>query len=82
MKCPACSGNIAGLKMNDSARARLDQLGVCRSCGGIFLRDLTYIFAKTWCKCPNTSGQENYFFKDNGDHGWLHTVCGQITQTG
>ena len=77
MKCPACNGEIKRL----SSSIPSDQQGVCVECGGVYLTDISAL-AKTWCTCPVVSGMEVFFFSDNGGHGWLHTVCGQVTQTG
>uniref|UniRef100_A0A6M3LAG6 Uncharacterized protein n=1 Tax=viral metagenome TaxID=1070528 RepID=A0A6M3LAG6_9ZZZZ len=93
MDCPACNGKVADFKVGSFIT--LDQLGVCKSCGGVHLAEKRTILAKKWCSCPQTSidkltekqiklrnSQEIYFFTDSGEHGWMHTLCGQITQTG
>jgi len=93
MKCQACSGRIAELA--GIFNLNLDQRGVCENCSAVYVADNRTILAKTWCKCPQTSipqlaekqtelreSQEVFFFTDSGEHGWLHTTCGQITQTG
>ena len=78
MKCQACDGEIVFLK----GMPHLDERGVCRECGGVLLWESRAVLAKTWCTCPDTIGQQVFFFSDSGNHGWLHTVCGQVTQTG
>jgi hypothetical protein len=77
--CLACGGEIVPLRPNTG----LDLLGGCKTCGAGYYRDQTSVFLKKWCACENvTPEQEMFFFKADGSHGWLHTVCGQITQTG
>ena len=78
MKCLACSGEIAIMDGSN----HMDTRGVCSDCGGAFLNEETFYIAKDWCKCKDTGNQEVYFFRPSGAHGWLHTVCGQITQVG
>jgi len=78
MKCQACSGKITLLE----GMPTLDQRGVCSDCGAVYVHDKRDVLAIWWCKCPETTGQEIFFFSDNGNHGWMHTVCGQVTQTG
>ncbi len=85
MKCQACNGKVSLLR--SGSFPTMDQKGVCKSCGAVYLNENRTILAKTWCACPQTSihelkSKECYFFCDNGDHGWMHLVCGQITQTG
>jgi len=80
MKCQACNGKVS-LLVSSSI---LDTKGVC-DCGAIYVANKREVLARTWCTCPQTSireSQEVFYFSDNGNHGWLHTVCGQITQTG
>ncbi len=78
MICPACTGKVKPLF---SAMVDSDMRGVCQECAGVYLRDRRVTLATNWCTCKGTSGQECYYWSDRG-HGWLHTVCGQITQTG
>lgn len=78
MNCPACSGEVSLIKhrMIDG-----DLMGTCKKCGGAYLSVHRHALATIWCSCKDTSNQEIYFWSDN-NHGWLHTVCGQITQAG
>jgi len=78
MKCPACSGAV---KQLISVMVDSDMRGVCQQCAGVYLRDRRATLATHWCDCKKTDNQEVYYWSDRG-HGWLHTVCGQITQTG
>jgi len=80
MKCPACNGEVTQLTYNFNG-PKLDTLGVCRDCCGVKLSNDHKVLASRWCHCPDTHAQEIYFWSDI-DHGWLHTECGQITQTG
>ena len=78
MKCKACEGEIKRL----SSSIPSDQQGVCSDCGAVYVHDKRDVLATSWCTCPEVSGLEIFFFSNNGDHGWLHAVCGQVTQTG
>jgi hypothetical protein len=79
MKCLACSGRVAMLQ----GAKGFDTLGVCVECGGVLLKDKTDKLVKEWCICSKEVGEgEIYFWQECGGHGWLHLVCGQITQTG
>ena len=81
MKCQACSGNVSEFKANTFPT--LDQRGVCQSCGAVYVAHYRTILATAWCTCKDVQpGQEIFYFSDNGNHGWMHAVCGQITQTG
>jgi hypothetical protein len=79
MKCLACDGEMVKVSHNGFGDTRT----ICRKCGAIMLWNKTEVFAKSWCNCKETKPeQELFWFKENGSHGWLHTICGQITQTG
>lgn len=79
MKCPVCSGKIKGIIPSNG----LDLQGTCSTCGAVQLASERTVFAKKWCACKEVKpGQEVYWFALAGGHGWLHTVCGQITQVG
>ena len=81
MKCPGCNGEVRELKGN--LTQILDTQGHCSDCHGALLRDKTMTLAVEFCKCKDVKPeQEIFYFRPNGRHGWLHTVCGQITQTG
>ena len=80
MKCQACNGEVSIIYHEPSLE--LDLMGTCKDCAGVYVKNQRKFLATWWCKCPDTTGQEIFFFSDNGGHGWLHTVCGQVTQTG
>lgn len=77
--CPGCSGTITEL----TAFGAVPELqGVCSKCGGAYLRPVRSVLAVSWCKCKQVPhAEESYYFTETS-HGWLHNVCGQITQTG
>ena len=76
MKCPGCDGEVSVTKWPGDIR------GLCKVCHGAYLADQRKSLAVKWCTCESTQDKELYFFTDCGNHGFLHTVCGQITQTG
>lgn len=79
-KCLACSGPVVTM-----AGVVLDQRGVCRDCGAVFVgnNNKRTVLATEWCKCKEVKTEHQVFYMaESGEHGWLHTVCGQITQTG
>ena len=80
MKCQACNGKISMLQ----GMPTLDQRGVCSDCGAVYVKNVWErdFLGRRWCDCKNTSNQEVFYFSDNGNHGWMHAVCGQVTQTG
>ncbi len=77
MKCQACSGEMS--MVWSDAMNPFDLIGTCKECGGVYLRDITYTLARAECTCKESQGNDTYFFRPNGNHGWLHLSCGQIT---
>jgi len=76
--CLACSAKLVIMQ-----GPAIDQRGVCPVCAGVYLNDRRVVLATDWCRCKNVEPDKQVFYMtDNGGHGWLHTVCGQITQTG
>ena len=81
MKCAGCNEEVKVLE-GDLADI-LDTQGHCSECQGVLLRDKTTALAVEFCYCPEVNpDHELFYFRPNGRHGWIHTVCGQITQTG
>ncbi len=77
MKCQGCDGEVSVTKWPGDIR------GVCKECHGAYLANKRVALAVEWCKCKECKPETTiYYFSDSGRHGWLHTVCGQITQTG
>ncbi len=77
MKCPGCDGEVSVTRWPGDIK------GVCKTCSGAFLADQRKALAINFCKCTECKPEtEIYYFTDSGNHGWMHTVCGQITQTG
>jgi hypothetical protein len=79
MNCLACNGKIKVLMPSNG----LDLQGTCSACGAVQLASERYVLAKRWYSCKDVKPeQETYFFVLSGGHGWIHNVCGQITQLG
>ncbi len=61
----------------------LDLMGVCSSCGGVLIRNNSQVYLNGWCACKDGKIEQELFYqKENGNHGWFHTICGKITQVG
>ncbi len=81
MKCQACNGEV--MEIENKFFGETEIKGYCKECGGQYLSDRRLHIAVTWCTCLQCAPKtEVYYFTNKGSHGWLHTVCGQITQTG
>lgn len=79
MECKACGATVSELK----GGLPTDLLGVCQGCQAVYLKNERHFLAMEWCSCEKTEADQIVFFwSQDGRHGWLHSVCGQVTQTG